>query len=78
MKKNKKLLLVFFTSILFLTGCTKQFKDAEGVVVQDKKTKQMLVENILCQPEELKDVYENAIKQKKKDYKKYLKDKETL
>ena len=70
MKKNKKLLLVFFTSILFLTGCTKQFKDAEGVVVQDKKTKQMLVENILCQPEELRDTYEDAISKKKKDYKK--------
>lgn len=70
MKKNKKLLLVFFTSILLLTGCTKQFKDAEGVVVQDEKTKQTLVENILCRPEELRDTYEEAITKKKKEYKK--------
>ena len=70
MKKNKKLLLVLLISVLVLTGCTKQFKDAEGKIVQSEKTKQTLVENILCQPEELKEVYEDAIKQKKKDYKK--------
>ena len=70
MKKNKKLLLVLLISVLVLTGCTKQFKDAEGKIIQDEKTKQTLVENILCQPEELKEVYEDAIKQKKKDYKK--------
>ena len=70
MKKNKKLLLVFLVSILLLTGCTKQLKDANGVVVQDKKTKQTLVENILCKPEGLRDTYESAISKKKKDYKK--------
>lgn len=74
MKKNKKLLLVLLISVLVLTGCTKQFKDAEGKIVQDAKTKQTLVENILCQPEELKDIYEDAIKQKKKDYKKMYED----
>lgn len=74
MKKNKKLLLVLLISVLVLTGCTKQFKDAEGKIVQDEKTKQTLVENILCQPEELKDIYEDAIKQKKKDYKKMYED----
>ena len=74
MKKNKKLLVVLLMSVFILTGCTKQFKDAEGKIVQDEKTKQTLVENILCQPEELKDVYEEAIKQKKKDYKKMYED----
>ena len=74
MKKNKKILLVLLMSVLILTGCTKQFKDAEGKIVQDKKTKQTLVENILCQPEELKEVYNDAINQKKKDYKKMYKD----
>ena len=74
MKKNKKLLLLFFISVLLLTGCTKQFKDANGVVVQDEKTKQTLVENILCKPEGLKDTYEAAIKKKKKDYKKLYED----
>lgn len=69
MKKNKKLIIVVLMSVLLLTGCTKQLKDADGNVVQDETTKQVLVENILCQPEELKDVYEDAIKQKKKDYK---------
>ncbi len=74
MKKSKKLLIVLFMAVFLLTGCTKQFKDADGKVIQDDKTKQVLVENILCQPEELRDVYENAIKQKKKDYKKLYDD----
>ena len=70
MKKNKKILIVLLISVLALTGCTKQLKDADGKVIQDEKTKQTLVENILCQPDELRDVYEDAIKEKKKDLKK--------
>jgi len=70
MKKNKKILIVLLLVLLTLTGCTKQLKDADGKVIQYEKTKQTLVENILCQPDELRDVYEDAIKQKKKDYKK--------
>ena len=74
MKRNKKMLIVVFLFVLLLTGCTKQLKDADGKVVQDEKTKQVLVENILCQPEELKDVYEDAIKEKKKDLKQMYED----
>ncbi len=74
MKKNKRLLIILLLVVLTLTGCTKQLKDANGKVIQDEKTKQVLVENILCQPENLKDVYEDAIKQKKKDYKKMYDD----
>ena len=74
MKKNKKLLVALLIVVLALTGCTKQLKDADGKVVQDEKTKQVLVENILCQPEELKDVYEDAIKEKKKDLKQMYED----
>lgn len=74
MKKNKKLLVALLIGVLALTGCTKQLKDADGKVVQDEKTKQVLVENILCQPEELKDVYEDAIKEKKKDLKQMYED----
>ena len=74
MKKNKKLLVALLIGVLALTGCTKQLKDADGKVVQDEKTKQVLVENILCQPEELKDVYEDAIKEKKNDLKKMYED----
>jgi len=70
MKKSKKLLIVLAFLVIILTGCTKQLKDADGKVVQDEKTKQTLVENILCQPEELRDVYEKTLEQKKKDYKK--------
>ena len=69
MKKNKKLLVALLLGVLVLTGCTKQLKDADGKIIQDEKTKQTLVENILCQPEELRDVYEDAISQKKKDLK---------
>ena len=74
MKNNKKLLIILLLVVLTLTGCTKQLKDADGKVVQDEKTKQTLVENILCQPDSLRDVYEDAIKQKKKDYKKMYDD----
>ena len=74
MKKNKKLLVALLIVVLTLTGCTKQLKDAEGKVVQDEKTKQVLVENILCQPESLRDVYEDALKQKKADLKKMYED----
>lgn len=69
MKKNKKLLIVVISLVFLLTGCTKQFKDVDGKLVQDETTKQTLVENILCRPVELKDTYEEAIKEKKKDLK---------
>jgi YidC/Oxa1 family membrane protein insertase len=74
MKKNKKLLVALLIGILALTGCTKQLKDTDGKVIQDEKTKQVLVENILCQPESLRDVYEDAIKEKKKDLKQMYED----
>ena len=74
MKKNKKLLIVVIALMFLLTGCTKQLKDADGKVVQDEKTKQTLVENILCRPVELKDTYEETIKEKKKDLDKLLED----
>lgn len=74
MKKTKKIFLLSLTIMLLLTGCTKQLKDADGKVIQDEKTKQVLVENILCKPIELENVYKDAIKQKKKDYKKLYED----
>ena len=74
MKKNKKLLILVITLMFLLTGCTKQFKDADGKVVQDETTKQTLVENILCRPVDLKDTYEEAIEEKKNDIDKLLED----
>lgn len=74
MKKNKKLLIVVIALIFLITGCTKQFKDADGKVVQDETTKQTLVENILCRPVDLKDTYEEVIKEKKNDLDKLLED----
>ena len=65
MKKNKKILLLVIGLVFLLTGCTKQFKDIDGKVVQDKTTKQALVENILCRPKELKESNETAIKEKR-------------
>ena len=76
MKKNKKLLIVVIGLVFLLTGCTKQFKDADGKVVQDETTKQTLVENILCRPVELKESYEKAIEEKKEAYDKLLKEDE--
>ena len=52
MKKNKKLLILVIGLVVLVTGCTKQFKDVDGKVVQDEKTKQTLVENILCKPKD--------------------------
>ena len=74
MKANKKIFIVVLILVLALTGCTKQLKDADGKVVQDKKTNQTLVENILCKPVELKETYETAIEEKKKDLKKLYKE----
>ena len=74
MKKNKKILIIIAALVFLLTGCTKQFKDADGKVVQDETTKQTLVENILCKPEELKESYEEAIKEKKSTLKKQYKE----
>ncbi len=74
MKKNKKLLIVVIALMFLITGCTKQFKDAEGKVIQDETTKQTLVENILCKPVDLKDTYEEAIEEKKNDLDKLLED----
>lgn len=73
MKKSKKIVLLVL-SLLLLTGCTKQLKDSKGKVVTDEKTKQTLVENVLCKPAELKDTYEKAIEKKKIDYKKMYED----
>ena len=74
MKVNKKLLIVIIGLVFLLTGCTKQFKDADGKVVQYEKTKQTLVENILCKPVDLEDTYEEAIEKKEKDLKKLYED----
>lgn len=74
MKKNKKLLIVVIALMFLITGCTKQFKDADGKVIQDETTKQTLVENILCRPVDLKDTYEEAIEEKKNDLDKLLED----
>ena len=74
MKKNEKLLIVVIALMFLITGCTKQFKDADGKVIQDETTKQTLVENILCRPIDLKDTYEEAIEEKKNDLDKLFED----
>ncbi len=74
MKNKKKILVVVLLLMILLTGCTKQLKDANGKIIRDDKTKQVLVENVLCQPIELKDEYKKALNQKKKDYKKLYED----
>ena len=74
MRKNKKLLIIVLMMVILLTGCTKQLKDANGKVVQDKETKQVLIENVLCKPEALEKTYKEALEQKKKNYKKMYED----
>ena len=74
MKKNKKILVLLVSLVLLTTGCTKQLKDASGKIVQASETKQALVENIICQPEELRDDYEKALSKKIKAYEKKYKE----
>ena len=66
---KSKRVLVFLLLLILFTGCTRQLKDADGKIVQDDKTKQILVENILCKPVALKEKYEEVIEQKRLDYK---------
>ena len=72
MKKNKKILILLIALLIFITGCTKQLKDANGKVVTASTTKQVLIENILCQPNDLKDEYQAALQKKLEDYNKKL------
>ena len=73
MKKKTKIILLIIT-ILLLTGCTKQFKDANGKVVTTEETKQTLVSNVICKPQESKNEYEKAFSVKEKELnKKYQK-----
>lgn len=74
MKKNKKILILLLLVVFLTTGCTKQLKDADGKVIKDEKTEQVLVENVLCQPRELKEEYKKAIEQKKLDIEKKYED----
>ena len=67
---KKKIVLVLVLGLVLLSGCTKQLKDANGKVVRDEKTNQVLVENILCKPVELKGKYIEVLEKKKIDYQK--------
>lgn len=66
MKKNRILVLLILV-VLLTTGCTKQLKNADGTVAKSEKTNQVLVENVLCKPEELKNEYIKAIDKKQAD-----------
>ena len=72
MKTNKKIFILITLLVLLTTGCTKQLKTADGKVVTASETKQALVENILCQPNELKNDYEQALAKKLEAYQKKL------
>ena len=63
--KNRKIIIIMFFAILLLTGCTSQFKDADGKLVTVKETKQTLVSNVICKPTDLQDDYEKAFAKKK-------------
>jgi YidC/Oxa1 family membrane protein insertase len=73
MKKNRILVLLALV-VLLTTGCTKQLKNADGSVVRAEKTNQILVENVICRPNELKDEYIKAIDKKREDLLKKFED----
>ena len=64
--KKSKILIVIVLAVLLLTGCTKQFKDADNQLVTVKETKQTLISNVICKPVELKEEYEEAFEKKEK------------
>ena len=74
MKKTKKILILFVLLVVLTTGCTKQLKTADGKVVHASETNQTLIENILCQPDELRTDYEEALSKKVKAYEKKYED----
>lgn len=51
MKKNLVKVLILFTVVFSLTGCTKYLKDGKKIV-KNELTGQNLAKNILCQPED--------------------------
>lgn len=59
-KQTKKKLLVLFSLIILLTGCTTTLKSEDKKVVKNPETGQSLTKNILCKPtnEKIKDLYE--------------------
>lgn len=74
--KKSKLLITFLVIVIFsLTGCTKNLEGADGKVVKNESTGQVLPSNILCAPTdpEIVDLYnqtrEDLIAKYKKDYK---------
>lgn len=74
--KKSKLLITFLLIVIFsLTGCTKNLEGADGKVVKNEVTGQVLPSNILCAPTdpEIIEIYnqtrEDLIKKYKKDYK---------
>jgi len=48
--KKSKIIILIITSLLLLTGCTKQLKNSENKVVVNQKTGQSITENIICKP----------------------------
>lgn len=52
MKQNKKIIIFLLIAVISLTGCTRQLKGADGSVVKDSDTGQVLASNILCAPKD--------------------------
>ena len=46
----KKKIVLLLSLLILLPGCTKQLKDVDGELVKNKETGQVLIQNILCSP----------------------------
>ena len=68
MKKTKRIVVLIGILVLLTTGCTKQLKKADGKVATATDTKQVLIENVLCQPNSLREDYDKIIEEKLEDY----------
>ena len=69
MKKNR-LIIILVLAVLLTTGCTKQFKNADGSIIKAEKTNQVLVENILQSDTDRLTALSFYGKQNTKDYEK--------
>lgn len=65
----KKKILVLLSLLILLPGCAKQLKSADGKVVTKEETGQVLIQNILCSPDD-----ENTLEKYRETYKKNLED----
>ena len=47
----KKRIILLLSLLVLLPGCAKQLKTVDGEIVKNEETGQVLIQNILCSPD---------------------------